>query len=36
MKNPITHVTDHALLRRMERVLLVDIEGLRQGARLQQ
>lgn len=29
MKNPITKVSDHAVVRYMERVLLVDVDGLR-------
>lgn len=29
MKKPIVHITDHALVRYLERVLLVDVEGLR-------
>ena len=29
MKHPRTHVTDHAVLRYMERVLLVDVEACR-------
>lgn len=29
MKKPVVHVTDHAILRYLERVYLVDIEGLR-------
>lgn len=29
MKKPVIKVTDHAIVRYLERVLLVDIEGLR-------
>lgn len=29
MKKPIVHITDHALVRYLERVLLVDVDGLR-------
>lgn len=29
MKKPVTHITDHALLRYLERVLQVDVESLR-------
>ena len=29
MKKPKIHITDHALVRYLERVLLVDVEGLR-------
>lgn len=29
MKKPVVHITDHALVRYLERVLLVDVEGLR-------
>ncbi|MBF9049903.1 hypothetical protein GTA62_12975 [Roseobacter sp. HKCCD9010] len=29
MKKPVVHITDHALVRYLERVLLVDVERLR-------
>lgn len=29
MKKPVVHITDHALVRYLERVLLVDVESLR-------
>lgn len=29
MKKPVVHITDHALVRYLERVLQVDVEGLR-------